>query len=70
MGRFITILILIVAVAFVGLMIYSKVKEIRGKNCSGCSGCENRESCSAQQKLDCPEYEQEKEKEKEKKNDM
>lgn len=62
MGRFITVLILILAVAFVGLMIYSKVKEVRGKNCSGCSGCENSESCSAEQKLNCPEYGHEKEK--------
>lgn len=57
MGRFITILILIFALAFVALLIYSKVKEIRGKGCSGCSGCENRESCSAEQRLNCPENE-------------
>lgn len=55
MGRFITILILILAIALVALLIYSKVKEIRGKNCSSCNGCKDQEGCSAQQRLNCKE---------------
>lgn len=55
MGRFITILILILAIAFVALLIYSKVKEVRGKDCSSCSGCKDQGTCSAQQQFNCQE---------------
>ncbi len=59
MGPFITILILIFAIAGVALLIYSKVKEFKGKDCAGCSGCENRKNCGAEQQLNCPEQKDE-----------
>lgn len=45
MGEFVTTVILIFAIACIALLIYSKVKEIRGKGCSGCNQCDKTKSC-------------------------
>lgn len=55
MGEFVTAVILIFAIACIALLIYSKVKEIRGKGCSGCNQCGKTNSCEGCSR--CPDKE-------------
>lgn len=42
MGDFISAVILIFAVACIALLVYSKMKEIKGKGCAGCKDCKEK----------------------------